>query len=85
MILTFLINFASVAINGMANLLPVGGLPTWIGSALVAVASGLNAWSYLFPVNTILTVLTFVVLYETLVWGWHGVLWLWKKLPFIGK
>ena len=85
MIVTALINFVAFLFSALSNYLPSGGLPSGISDALSSVASALNSFNYLIPVNDLFVALGIVVGYEGIMWGYHALLWFWKKIPFIGR
>lgn len=85
MILTLLINMVSFLFAGLETILPIGTLPSQFSDALNTVVYAVNGLSYLLPIGDIVTCLKIVVAYELIVWGYYGVLWLWKRVPFIGR
>lgn len=86
MISTFFLSLGTSILTLIIGYLPVStGLPTDLTTTLVSLAGYINSFSFLFPVNTLFTVVVFVLTFETIWWGFFGLLWLWKRLPFIGK
>ncbi len=85
MIFTALILFVGLLFQGLATILPDTALSTDIVSALNSVGYAINAFSYILPVSAIFNALLIVIGYEGIMWLYHATLWIWKKLPFIGK
>lgn len=85
MIVTFFLTIAYAFISGLIGLLPAStGLPAGISTALAYIINSLNSFSYLIPVGALLGSLAVVILYEGGIWAFHGIIWIWKRLPFIG-
>ena len=86
MIITFLLQVAYTFINTLLRVLPnSSGLPSGMHDALTYIIGGINSFSYIIPVAALFAALGTVVLYEAGVWGFHAVMWVWKRLPFIGR
>jgi len=57
--------FFNFVLGLIANILPnSNGLPTGISNAITTFAGYLNSWGGMFPVNTLFTVITTVILFE---------------------
>jgi len=86
MISTFFIAIGGFVFTALATVLPASeGLPSGIQSALELVASSLNAIGYILPISALFTALGIIVSYEAAIWIYHGILWVWKKIPIIGR
>jgi len=85
MITSFFITVTSSALSLLVLVLPVSSIPSWITDAIVSVSYYVNQMTYILPISTMFTVLAFVIAYEGIMWGWQAGLWIFKKLPFIGK
>ncbi len=60
-------------------------LPSGITSALTYVGVAVNSVSFIIPVDSLFTALGIVIGYEGIMWLFHGTLWVWKKIPIIGR
>lgn len=61
------------------------GLPEGFSSAVIYMFSAINSFSYIIPVGALFNAMIIVALYEGVVWTFFGILWVWKRIPFIGK
>lgn len=78
MITGFFLRIGFIVLNFVVGLLPVIAFPTAITSAVVAVAGYINAWSYIFPVGTLFTVLTLAMIF-------HIAVIVWKYAHLVGR
>lgn len=86
MIITLLLTIAYQILSALTSVLPASeGLPTAVSDALAYVGTAINSVSYLIPVGSLFGALALVVTYEAAVWAFHGVMWVWKRIPFIGR
>jgi len=86
MITSFFISIGSYLFSGLGSLLPTSeGLPTGVSDALIYVGEAINSISYLFPVTAIFGAVLIVATYQAAIWIFYGVLWVWSKIPIIGK
>jgi len=85
MITTFFINIATALFSGLLGVLPTSSLPDEVIQALQTVATSVNAFSFLIPVGSIFSVVLFVLTFEAIWFAFWGFIWLWKRLPFVGK
>jgi len=85
MILTWIYNAAYYWLGVILDRLPVGTLPDDLISSLTYFWSALNAFSYIFPVGTFLAVMLIVWILDHTELGFRIILWLYSKIPFIGK
>jgi len=76
---------ATFVFNGILSVLPTTSLPDEVIAALQTVASSINAFSFIVPVSSIFAVVTFVLTFEVIWFSFFGFMWIWKRLPFIGK
>lgn len=60
MITTFFITIINGFLNYTVGLLPTGSLPAGVVSAFDYIVSALTVWNYLFPVDTLLTIVIIV-------------------------
>jgi len=70
MIIGFFLRIGFIVLNFVVGFLPVVAFPTAITNAVVAVAGFINAWSYIFPVSTLFTVLTLAMIFHLTVIAW---------------
>jgi len=75
----FFLTFLNVVLPSSSS------LPSALSDALEYVGTALNSVSYLLPVTALFASLAIVIGYEASIWLYHGILWTWKKIPFIGK
>lgn len=61
------------------------GLPEGFSAALTYIFSAINAFSFIIPVDALFNSMIIVALYEGVVWTFFGILWVWKRVPFLGK
>lgn len=85
MITTFFIAVGSSILGFIIGLLPVGHLPSDVTTAITYFWGVLNAFSYVFPVATLLTCLTLILSAEAFILLFHIFRFFYKHIPFIGK
>jgi len=86
MISSFFIALGGALFVVLASVLPAAeGLPSAVSSALEYVGTAINSISYLVPVSSLFGALAVVIGYEAITWLFHGILWIWKKIPVFGK
>ncbi len=85
MILTFLILILTSTLTFIFSFLPVSSLPTGVSDSLNYISSALNQVTYLIPVDSLFTAIGIVVIYEASIWAFFGLMWIWKRIPFIGR
>lgn len=86
MIISFLLESAYLLFGWVLDLLPEStGLPEGVESAFDTVFSAMNSISYIFPVDTAFTVVGIVIGYELIIWSFFAFMWVWKRIPFLGK
>jgi len=81
MIVTFVLNFFYNLLVYLANVLPTGFLPQGINDAINYFWGALNAFSYVFPVVTLLEALSVVLVFDAAVLFWHIFQWILMKIP----
>jgi len=77
MITGFLLSIMYGFLSFMVGLLPTTSLPTGITDAITLIWGYINAWSYIFPVGTLLSALG-------IAFAFHGALLLWRFIHLIG-
>lgn len=86
MISSFFISAGSLFFGLLIAALPEStALPSGITSAFSTVVEAINGLSYLIPVSSLFTALGIVVAYEAAVWLFFAGMWIWKRIPFIGR
>jgi len=86
MISSFFITVGASLLAFAVSALPLAtSLPTAISDSLADVGSSINAVSYLIPVGSLFGALFIVVGYEAVIWLFHAFMWVWKRIPFIGR
>jgi len=85
MILNWLIIAAAYWTGLLLSVLPAGQLPVAATNAILYFWSAINAFSYIFPVSTFLSVMLIAWLIDNTMLGFHLLMWLYKRIPFIGK
>jgi len=86
MISAFFISLGAFLFSVFGSVLPASeGLPASVSSALEFVGTSVNGISYLIPVGALFGALAMVIGYEAVIWIFHGILWVWKKIPIIGR
>lgn len=86
MISTFFIMLGSIIFQILLGVLPAGtALPTQVSDALTYVMTALNSLTYILPVANIFYALFIIIAYEAVMWGFHAVVWVWKRIPIIGR
>jgi len=76
MITGILITIVATVFTFIVSLLPTIPLPTGITDALTLIWSYINMFSFLFPVDTLLTVLVLALLYHIIFLFWDMGLWI---------
>lgn len=86
MIISFLLTAADGFFSWILGILPDSeGLPEGISDAFELIFAALNAMSFIIPVSSLFTAITIVVSYELVMWAFFAFLWVWKRIPFLGK
>lgn len=86
MIISFLLQSAYGFFSFLIGVLPDStGLPQGLQDAFTLVFGAIQTVSYLIPVDSLFTALGIVVAYEVALWLFFGFLWVWKRIPFIGR
>lgn len=71
MITGFFLRIGYVILNFFVGVLPIAAFPTQITSAIQVIAGYMNAWSFIFPVATLLQVLAVAFVYHFAIMAWH--------------
>lgn len=86
MISSFFISLGAGILGLVIGVLPLSeGLPADIESTLISIASYINVFSYIFPVGSLFSAVTVVLAFELLWWAFWGVMWIWKRIPILGR
>lgn len=85
MILTWLITAAAYWLGLLLTKLPEGQLPDTAVNAVLYFWSAITAFSYIFPVSTFLTVMLIMWFLDNTLLGFKLLLWIYRRIPFIGK
>jgi len=86
MISSFFISIGSSILTLIIGVLPTSsGLSSEITNSLISLSGYINAVSYLFPVGALLSAVSFIVSFEVIWFIFWGSIWVWKRIPFIGK
>lgn len=85
MISTFLLTILYFFINGMLGLLPTAGVfsTEWL-QAVYTFWAMVNAFSFIVPVQALLTALSIALAFHLAVFLWKVTHWIITKIPFIG-
>jgi len=71
MITGFFLSIGFVVLQFFVQLLPVVAYPSGISSAIVTVAGYLNAWTFIFPVGSLFSVLVVAFIFHFSIMAWH--------------
>jgi len=71
MIVGFFLGIFYTVLSFVVHLLPVISFPSEITAAVTAVGGYLNAWTFIFPVSTLFTVLGLAFVFHFSVMAWH--------------
>jgi len=86
MITTFIILIGNTIFDLLLNVLPTStALPQSLTDAINYISYSLNQVSYLIPVGHLFVALVIVLGFEAVMWGFFAFLWIWKRIPFLGK
>lgn len=86
MILSFILEGAYHIFSWLIAALPDStGLPEGFSNALIYIFSAVNSFSFLIPVDALFNSMIIVALYEGVIWTFFGILWVWKRIPWLGK
>lgn len=81
MIITFFLQISDLFLTGVVNALPSStGLPSGISDALNYAVIQISQWSFIFPIQTVLTILSYTILIEVTLWLFHGGTWVYDKV-----
>jgi len=81
MIIGFLLNIAYAFVNFLVGLLPVGSAfpATWT-AGIYQVWGAINAFSFIVPVNTLVTCLGIAMTFHLFVFAWKGMHWIYSLI-----
>jgi len=71
MITGFILTIFVVVLEFIVGFMPIVPFPSEITDAWVTMWGYINGLSWLFPVGTLISVLTIGVLFQVSMWGWH--------------
>jgi len=78
MITGFFLRIGFVVLQFFVAVLPTYPFPVGISNAIVTIGGYINAWSYIFPVSSLLAVLTVAMVF-------HGALLAWRLIHVVGR
>lgn len=81
LILTIVYSFLAFIVGALPN---GSTLPAGLSSAITFALYSANMLDYIIPVNSLLGALGIVLAVEFALWGFHGVMWVYRHIPFIG-
>jgi len=81
MIITFFLTVLYNFLSFVLSFLPTGNLPVGISSAITSVWGYINAFSYVIALDTFLQVLLLVLAFDFIVFSWHVIQWIIRKIP----
>lgn len=85
MIADFLLSIPAFLISTLLGVLPQGqSIPTDYINAVYMIWSDINAFSFIVPVSTLLSVLTAALVFHLSIFGFKAFHWIITKIPFIG-
>lgn len=85
MIFDWLLSIPAYLLEGIIGLLPAGGtMPTEWVQGVYTVWGDMNAFSFIVPVNTLISVLALALTFHIAVFTFKAVHWIITKIPFIG-
>lgn len=81
MITGFFLEIVYQFINFLIGLLPLGeSIPqTWI-NGVYTIWSYINSFSFIVPVNTLVSVLAIAVTFHLFIFAWKGLHWIWSLI-----
>lgn len=71
MITGFFLQIGLSVMSFIVGLLPFIAFPTQISTAIATIGGYMNAWTYIFPVATLLQVLGVAFIFHGLIAAWH--------------
>lgn len=81
MITSFFLNIIYVVLNFAIQVLPLSsGLPSQVTDAVNFVLGLLSQWTFILPLATLFTILSYTLLIEFALWSFHGAMWVYKKV-----
>lgn len=81
MITSFFLYIFYSFVGLLLSILPTGHLPATMQNAFAFFLGAANAFSYVFPVATLLQALLAVVAFDGAVLVWHFINWIIRKIP----
>lgn len=86
MITTALLNFGFYVANFILSIFPASsGFPAEVDTAIDYIAGYVGILDPIFPLDTMLSILTLVITFELAIFGFKGVRWIVSHLPFINS
>jgi len=84
MIITLLLNLSYALVTGLLALLPTGGtFPEEWTEGIYTLWQGINAFSFIVPVEMFVTCLAIALAWDLFVFAWHLLHWLLRKIPVL--
>jgi len=85
MILNWLLTLPATLLSTIIGLLPNGApMPTEWVNGIYTIWSDMNAFSFIVPVSTLLSVLTLALIFHLSIFGFKAFHWIITKIPFVG-
>lgn len=85
MIFEWLLSFPAYLLQSIVGVLPTGGtMPTEWVSGVYTIWGDMNAFSFIVPVNTLLSVLTLALAFHLGIFAFRAFHWIITKIPFVG-
>jgi len=86
MITSGLIYIASLTLSLILAIFPEStGLPTEFTDAITTISGYVGILDPLVPITTLATAVGIVLLYEATIFGFRGLVWIYARIPFLGK
>lgn len=81
MISSFFISASASVLAFLLALLPVGTLPASVSTSITSIWGMVNAFSWLIALDTLIQVLVLVIAFDLIVFLWHILQWVIRKVP----
>jgi len=81
MITEFLLSIPAFILQAFLAIIPNGGsIPTEWSSSVFLMWGYVNQFSFILPINTIVTCLGIVMTYHLTMWGWDALVWILARM-----
>lgn len=81
MILSFLLGILNGFLGLILAFLPTGSLPAAVSSSITSIWGYVNAFSYVIALDTLIQVLVLTIAFDLIVFLWHVLQWIIRKIP----